>query len=545
MAHKCITIQLHGACMIRGLAPHAFEISGAKHKAIFALLATAPGGRRSRALLQETLWGVTDYEAGRQNLRRALADIKEVMGPAFAETITATVTELALDLDRVEFRGGPEQGAFLEGIEVRTPAFLRWLEEKRRPAAVPRPADAAPVKPAEMLPTVAIIPFCALSGSPELAVLGDWLAQEMSRGLSRSHLMSVISHLSTRRLAGASIDMTDVSTKLGAAYCVTGGLRPDGDRFVLDADLVDCASGRLIWTRQWAMPAAQPFEAGLQLVEGLVETVGRTVTQEAIQAVAGLAPELIEDHRLVVAGVGLMNRSALRDFARSRALLEEAANRAPHRAEIHAWLGKWYVLSVFNNWSTDVAADTQRTLDCTARALDLAPTNSFCLTMDGFAQNNLRKRLDIAGQRYQLALQHNPSEALSWLLQGALQAFQDDGSGAVQAVARARRLSPIDPFGYFYDTLSASAHLAAEDYERALTFADCSLASNEWHTSTLRTKITALHFLGRGEEAQKTAKLLMSRQPSFTLDGYRSTHPAADFTIGKRVIAALQASGIQ
>ena len=491
------------------------------------------------------MWGVADYEAGRQNLRRAIADIKQVMGPAFAETITATGTELTLDLDRVELLGGPEQGAFLEGIEVRTPAFMRWLEEKRRPAAVPRAADVVSPKLAEMLPTIAVIPFGAVSGSPEQAVLGDWMAQEMSRGLSRSHLMSVISHLSSRRLGGASIDISDVSTKLGAAYCVTGGLRPDGDRFVLDADFVDCASGRLIWTRQWAMPAAQPFEAGLQAVEGIVETVGRTVTEETIQTIAGLAPELIEDHRLVVAGVGLMNRPALRDFARSRALLEEAANRAPHRAEIHAWLGKWYVLSVFNNWSADVAADTQRSLDCTARALDLAPTNSFCLTMDGFAQNNLRKRLDVAGQRYQLALQQNPSEALSWLLQGALLAFQDDGEGAVQAVLRARRLSPIDPFGYFYDSLSASAFIAAEDYERALTLADRSIASNDWHSSTLRTKITALHFLGKRDEAQRTAKLLMSRQPSFTLDGYRSSHPAANFAIGKRVITALQASGIK
>jgi len=240
-----------------------------------------------------------------------------------------------------------------------------------------------------------------------------------------------------------------------------------------------------------------------------------------------------------------MHRPTLRDFARSRALLDEAANRAPHRAEIHAWLGKWYVLSVFHNWSADVAADTQRSLDYTARALDLAPTNSFCLTIDGFAQNNLRKRLDVAGQRYQLALQQNPSEALSWLLQGTLLAFQDHGGGAIEAVSRARRLSPIDPFGYFYDTLSASAHLAAEDYGSALTLADRSISSNDRHLSTLRTKITALHFLGKHDEAQRTAKLLMSRQPGFTLEDYRRNHPAANFATGKRVLAALQATGIQ
>jgi TolB-like protein len=550
MADKLIAINLHGACMVRGLPPHAFEITGAKHKAMFALLATAPMGRRTRGFVQETLWGVADYEAGRQNLRRALADIKQVMGPAFAEVIEATGTELTLNLDRVALVGAPGLATFLEGIEVRTPAFLRWLEEmRRRPAAaVSVPAGtlsgAQPAKALEMLPAIAVIPFRAVSGSPEQAVLGDWLAEETSRGLSRSHLMAVISHLSSRRLAGASIDISDVSAKLGAAYCVTGGLRPDGDRIVLDADFVDCASGRLIWSRQCVLPAARPFEAGLNAVEGLVETVGRALTEESVLHVAGRALEDIEDHRLVVAGVGLMHRSALRDFARARSLLEEAASRAPHHAEIHAWLGKWYVLSVFNHWSADVAVDTQRSLDCTARALDLAPDSSFCLTMDGFAQNNLKKRLDIASQRYQLALQHNPSEALSWLLKGGLLAFQDKGTEAIEAAAKARRLSPIDPFGYFYDTLSASAHLSGGDYERALILSDQSIAANDRHLSTLRTRITALHFLGRQAEARETAALLMKRLPDFTVNGYRRTHPAADFDVGRRVASALTAAGV-
>jgi hypothetical protein len=61
----------------------------------------------------------------------------------------------------------------------------------------------------------------------------------------------------------------------------------------------------------------------------------------------------IDDHRLVIAGVKLMNRTTLSELARARLLLEEAARRDPYAPEVHAWWGKWYFLSVFNGWSVN------------------------------------------------------------------------------------------------------------------------------------------------------------------------------------------------
>jgi tetratricopeptide (TPR) repeat protein len=246
----------------------------------------------------------------------------------------------------------------------------------------------------------------------------------------------------------------------------------------------------------------------------------------------------------LLAGVGLMHRPSLRDFTKARDLIEEVVRRAPDAAEAHAWYAKWHILSVFNGWSDNGAKDTQRALDCTARALDISPDNAFCLTIDGFAQNNLLRRLDIADERYRLALRHNPNSALSWLLKGTLHAFCDEGESAVEAALRARKLSPLDPFGYFYDTLSATAHLAHGDYQQALELADRSLAVNDRHISTLRTKIVALHYLGKSREAERAAQELLERQPEFTVAAYQRNHPAAGHEFGRRAAEALKAAGI-
>lgn len=545
MTAKLLEINLFGACSVTSAEPRAFAITGAKHKALFALLATAPFGRRTRAFLQETLWGTACYDTGRQSLRRALSDIKHLMGESYGALLSGNNADLALDLSRVQFLGHIHAGPFLEGLDIRERGFTQWVDSIRQnPGQLAGLFSASQISHSPILPVIAVLPFRAIGGDDLTAVLGDWLAEEICRSLSRSRLLAVISHLSCRELASSSIDITAVRMVLKADFCVTGTLRRSGRELILDADFVDTRSGRILWTRQLVETAERFIEQSTEGLAAIVSATGSAIAEEALTHVRGLIPAEIEDHRLLIGGVALMHRSTLRDFARARELLEEAVRRAPYTPEIHAWLGKWYVLSVFNGWSADAERDTGQALDCTARALDLSPNNTFCLTIDGFAQNNLLRRLDIAEQRYTSALDRNPSSALSWLLKGVLHAFRDEGELAVDATNRARRFSPLDPFGYFYDSLNATAHLAIGSYTRSLELADRSLAVNDRHLSTLRTKIVALHNLGRQEEAVRAGQELLRRQPDFTIAAYQRTHPAADHQFGKNAVEALKAAGI-
>lgn len=546
MDTKHIEISLFGACAVRSARPGGFEITGAKHKALFVLLATAPFGRRTRPFLQETLWGTACYDTGRQSLRRALSDIKQIMGDSFADVLTSTNSDLTLDLSRVSFIGRPGSGEFLEGINIREEGFNRWLGAMRlNPEQVYSLYSlASQPPPAPMVPAIAVLPFRTIAGTTDHAVLGDWLAEEVCRSLSRSNLIAVISQWSARALDHQAVDIATVRSLLAIDYCIVGTLRVAAEEIVLDADFLDAVSGRILWTRQFAGPIASFLGRCADGISEIVNAVGRSIADEAIAHVSDRQLRDVEDHKLLLAGVGLMHRPALRDFARSRELIQETLRRAPNAAEAHAWFGKWHILSVFNGWSTDPAKDTRIAVDSTARALDINPENAFCLTIDGFAHNNLLRRMDVAGARYDEALRRNPNESLAWLLKGALHAFQDEPAAAVTAAEKARRLSPIDPFQYYYESLSSTALLAAGRYEEALAFAERSLRRHNRHTSTLRTKLTALHYLGRVEEARNAGREILRRQPGFTVAGYLRGHPAGDHEGGRRVAVALRAAGI-
>jgi len=506
---KKLDISLFGTCVVRVAGPDGVEVTGAKHRAMFALLATAPLGRRTRSYLQQTLWGSSCYDGGRQNLRRALSDLRALLGCDFDTFVKCTNSDIELDLSLVNFLGAPGSGAFLEGMGIRDQGFQEWVTSMRADEAqiaglyrtTPRSEMGRP------LPRITALPFQKIIGGDDIGVLGDWLAEEVCRSLSRSNLLSVISHLSSRALAARTTDTLDVRRVLDVDYFVTGSIREMGGRVVVDMDFVDARDGNILWTRQIAGPMSEFWNEVSASIEGVIKAIGRSIADEAISYVKDRPLPELDDHHLVIAGVSMMHRPTFRDFAKSRTLLEEATTRAPMVAETHAWMAKWYVLSVFNGWTTDRAGDTQKALDNTARALDLNPDSSFSLVIDGFAHNNLKRELDVASARYNAALDINPNESLSWLLSGALHAFQDRGAEAI----------------------------AAAD----------SLDGNDRHLSTMRAKITALHFLGRGDDARAAAEDMMRRAPDFNLDEYASRHPAAQHGSGKRVVTALSAAGVQ
>ena len=542
---KLLAINLFGACSARSTVG-TYEIAGSKHKALLALLATAPFGRRTRSFLQEMLWGVACYDTGRQSLRRALADIKAIMGDDFAALITSTNSDITLDLQFVEFLGHRSSGLFLEGLDIRETGFANWLAGIRQnPAQLDSLfQNQRSVRLPSVLPVVTILPFRSVDGDANLALLGDWLAEEACRSLSRSRLLAVISHLSAREFSRSIFDLSGVRERLKADYCLAGSLRSNGGSIVLDVDFVDVASSRILWTRRVEEKIEAITQSPERCLVDILRAVGAAIADDALDHTSRRPLGDIEDRRLLIAAVSLMHRATLRDFARSRELLVEAITRAEHVAEIHAWLGKWYVLCVFNGWSTDIRRDTQLALDFTARALDRSPDNAFSLTIDGFAYSNLMLRLDIAEQRYDTALENNPNEALAWLLKGAYHTFRSEGAQAVHAAEKARTLSPIDPFGYFYDALVSGAYLAAGEYEQALMLADRSLQVNDRHLSTLRIKLFALHFAGRTDEAQEVGKALLKRQPDFTISDYMKRHPSAEFPMGRMMAEALRAAKI-
>ena len=119
-----------------------------------------------------------------------------------------------------------------------------------------------------------------------------------------------------------------------------------------------------------------------------------------------------------------------------------------------------------------------------------------------------------------------------------------EGEQAVEKTERALTLSPLDPLRYYFNSLSATAALAAHHYERAIELAQASLKLNCTHTSTLRALAIAQVGTGDLSAARFTVKRLLELEPGLTAKKYLARSPGANFGTGLDWSRALVAAGL-
>jgi adenylate cyclase len=434
-------------------------------------------------------------------------------------------------------------------IEDLGECYLKHVKKPVRAYRVGPPGQWPVIEPGsavapELRPTIAVIPFVVRGQAPEQDVLGEVLADEVITALSRTPELNVISRLSTTALRDRSLPLQELARHVNANYVLSGAYRIAGGQVRLFVELADSSSGRVDWADELRSDVRAVVAGDGDLVAKLVAAVSSAILFRELERVQSQALPTLESYALLVGAIGLMHRLSQSSFDRARNLLQVLIDRAPRQAIPHAWLAKWHVLRVQQGWSEDAQADARVALERTTRAIDLDPSCSLALAIDGFVQTNLLKRLDLARERYERAIDTNPNDSLAWLLKGTLHAFKGEGKLAVDGTEHAMRLSPLDPLKYFYDSLAATAALSAGQYSRAIELAQRSLRANRTHTSTLRALTIAQMQLGRVDDARATARELMRLEPRLTVKKYLERSPASNFDTGRVWSEALRVAGV-
>ena len=535
-----VHVRLYGPPAIEWDDGKAIPLTGAKNFALLALLLNAPDGRHSRNRLQQLLWGRSGSTHGRASLRNALMAIRRSLGEAADDIVSAGKLEITVRKERFLIVGNPDEGAFLEGLEIQEEEFADWLRIQRRT----QPEKSGQHARDLTKPSIVVLPFISLGATENGHIFGDLLAEEVTRCLAKSRSMTVITHLSARSIDPKSMKVNDLRSKLGADYIVYGNVRQAGGGFLLRVDLFESRTGEILWTEEVQDSVEAVLRAKSQSPAELARSLYQLIVRRSIDIVRSRPLETVELHHKVLTGVNLLYRQTLKEYSLAKQLLEDASEAAPDRPELLAWRAKWHGLNISQQWSADHELDIQSAEALTSRALDIDPTDPFVLTIRAYVNNNLLKRFDKSKSLFAEALNHGPNVALAYLMNGALLAFMDDGEAAIESCANAKRLSPLDPQQYFFDTIDATAHLSLGDYETALDLANRSFAENPRHLSTSRVRMMALQGLGRGEEARDVAQKLLRIQPNFSVENYLANHPSGNFRTGQEWARLMREAGV-
>ncbi|MEM9206073.1 MAG: tetratricopeptide repeat protein [Pseudomonadota bacterium] len=507
------------------------------------MLATAAGGVHNRKWLQEMLWSRSGTELGRSSLRRALSDLRRIFGADFDQLFEITNIDVTLRPDRIRLLGDSRDGLFLEGVDILEDGFQDWLAEKRlmtKGGAFETPSLVL----TQIAPSVAVIPFMSRRDDPAERRFSDFAAHEITRTLSRSTMIDVISHLSSRQFEGRLLNLQTIDKTLGADYVVYGTAQADNDAFTIEADFADVRTGRVHWTRRYDGSIGELTAGSSDTIEAISRRIGQTILLASVELSRTRPLPDVESHALFMSAIMHMHEHVRSHFIRAREELEEVIKRASDHSLLYAWMGKWHVLAIAQGWSENPAHDLKTASELASRALSINPNCSFSLAIDGMVQHDISRDFTLASKRFTDALENDPNNAFAWLLNARLHAFVGNGVDAVKCAQRACALSPIDPHKYFFDSLTATAHVANEDYEQALRMVRRSLAANSRHASSHRVYVVTLSLMGREAEAERAAGRLLELEPTLTVENYLESHPAAEFQNGRIWADALKNAGV-
>jgi class 3 adenylate cyclase/TolB-like protein/Tfp pilus assembly protein PilF len=396
----------------------------------------------------------------------------------------------------------------------------------------------------ELAPAIAVIPFASRTAREDHDVIGEVLAEELIRALSRYPDLNVISRLSTTAFRGRDAPKGEMGIRLNADYLFSGSYRTDDDTVTLEVELAEQASGRILWSDHMREPFAAIISGEHELVDRLAHGVCSQVMAREIQR-ARLQPlPTLKAYTLLMGAIALMHRLSAPDFEEARRLLQSLLDRGSRHPTPLAWMANWHALRVQQGWSDDRPQDARLALEYTRRALEADPDCSLAFAIEGHVHAILLNQLDVAMRSYESAIATNPNNSLAWLLKGAAHAFVGEGRRAVDDTQRAIRLSPLDPHQFFYESLAATACIADRQYERALELAQRSLRANRKHTSTLRVMTVAQWNLGFFDDARKTVGELMALEPNLTVSGWLKRHPSAAYPVGQEFSNALRQAGV-
>jgi adenylate cyclase len=401
-------------------------------------------------------------------------------------------------------------------------------------------ASAPPPAEIDALPVLAVLPFSHTSNDPGALTWADLLCDSLVLRLCASQHVRVISRLSTQALRGRELTLPAIGALLGVRYVLSGRIHLAGGRFVVSAELADTHSAEVLWLGRVSGAAADLLQPDDGHSHELSHAVLQALAEAELRRVRTMPLPTIEGYAMQVGASMLMHRPAATDFVRAGAVLEQLIERHPRAPTPRAWMAHWHVLRGTRGLTDNPRAEAARAIEHTRRALDADPGNAFALTMEAFADCHLLGDLDAADQRLDEALAINPNEALAWLVRCVVQGFRGEGEAAWNAAQRALALSPLDPQRHYFDALAASAAVAAQRLDDAVTLAERALRANRNHLPTLRALTVAQAERGELDAARATARRVLELDPSFTLRAYAARGPRGAEATRRRYVEAMR-----
>ena len=411
--------------------------------------------------------------------------------------------------------------------EPQDKAWLALLDDVRRAVsrAVGAPAACAEERPAPdtvvsgdrgEAPSLAVLPFTNRSGLPEDEVFAFGMVEDLIVALSQGVHARVVSSSATARFrSGALPDIAAMGRELGVRYLLEGNVRRVGTDLRMTAQLVDAASGAILWTERFDRPLAELAALQEDLILEVAAHMGTQVWRQEMEH-ALKKPGDLNAWECVMRALAAMRQLSGETASRAIAEASRAVAIAPDYGIAHALLADLSAVA-YGYLSPDNPAEVQRIRRHIDRALACDGENpavlghvAEALNYTGQAPEGLRRALR--------AIEVGPANSLGYSGAGTACVMLGRPSEALAHLANAHRIEPQSPYRHYAWSWLGAAHHQLGDLAAAELAYNQSIALNPEAAYNYCHKALALRQLGRAGEARELMREARQREPAALLE---------------------------
>lgn len=373
---------------------------------------------------------------------------------------------------------------------------------------------------------VGVLPLQLVGTSEAEAHLSTGLAEEITSALARFRWMFLVSSSSLARYATQTRDETAIRRAFGIDFLLDGTIQRVPDRLRVSLRLLDLRAGnQVVWSRRFDREPRDLLTLQDEIAAEVVAQIDPEILLIESQRIAARPPQDATAYDLVLRALPLLGRMERPLFMQAGELLRQAIAQEPDYAASHAWYALWQIFLVGQSWTRDSTAVMAEAGRVAERAIMLDTQDAKALTIAGHVRAFLHHRLREAMSLHERALTVNPNLAMAWNLSGVACAYLGDLDEAERRLARYKKLSPLDPHAFFFDTAFIIVALLRRDLEGAVVAGREVSEMNPAFSAACKPYLAALGHLGSTAEAEVVRKRLLAIEPGFTIHGFVESSP--------------------
>lgn len=371
-----LTVLTDGPLRIKGSDGQDMAGLSRRAQALIAYLAEQPEMRAERGLVADLLWSDRSEDQARASLRQELSVLKKKIG----SVLQADRQCVRLDPALVAVERG--SGEFLQGFDLASEGWEDWLRDQRNSPARVHEAAAPDGAHDDFFsrPTVLLLSFDPLSSDPDDAMIAAGLADDLRTTLSYWRWFPVIGPEATGWKTAREVDLRAVTGEVGAAYAITGTLRRVANQIKISVGLIETATSRAIWSKQFEGTLEDIFAFQEDVSRAIVAQIEPQLSKAEVLRIERLRPATMEPWQLMAQADQIDRRHAegygtWESNLEQLALAEQALKIDPDFGPALARKARIYYRAGLLDWVDDRQAAYDTCLEAANRALNTDPEN--------------------------------------------------------------------------------------------------------------------------------------------------------------------------